>query len=201
MKEYYAIKAIDGKTINKILNNWTLCRGMVNKHSSVYRGFNTLEDAVNYLGSKNKIIFCGFSNKGIAPQSVIKHRSKKKPIPTFPKGERLVQRYLDSLGIVYNTQRDTLECINPKTGRVLPYDFELPKEKIIIEVNGIEHYKFIKCFHKSEEEFEYQKYRDRIKREFAVANGYKFVELKWTSKHSYSWVTEKLQDAGIGGTR
>ncbi len=199
-KNYYAIKTIDGKKINAILDDWNSCKSMVYNHRSVYKGFVSLEDALNYLGRKNKILFYGLGDAGVS-RVRRKKPVKNSPPPTFPKGERLVKRYLDSLRIDYRTQGDTLSCINPKTGRPLPYDFELPKEKIIIEVNGKEHYKFMKYFHETTEGFEYQKYKDEVKRNFAIANGYTFIELKWTHKHSYSWVVENLQEYGIGGKK
>lgn len=199
-KNYYAIKTIDGKKINAVLDNWSSCKNMVYNHQAVYKGFVSLEEAINYLGCKNKILFYGFGNGEV---SKIKHKKNPKNShpPTFPKGERLVKRYLDSVRISYRTQGDTLKCINPKTGRPLPYDFELPDEKIIIEVNGKEHYRFMKYFHGTEEGFAYQKYKDEVKRNFAIANGYTFIELKWTHKHSYSWVVEKLQEHGVGGKK
>lgn len=197
MVNYYAIKSIDGKVVNQILNNWKLCKGKVHNHRAIYKGFEKLEDAINYLGCANKIRFCGFG-KEITPNRGKAHKSHK-PIPQYSKGERLVERYLKFLGVDYVTQYNTLCCINPKTGKQLPYDFELPNEKIIIEVQGEEHYKYIKAFHKDYAEFEYQQYRDTVKREFATENGYTFIELKWSKKHSYSWVVTKLQEFGLGG--
>lgn len=199
-KNYYAIKTVDGKQVNAISNSWELCKDMVYNHRSVYKGFVSLDEAIGYLGSKSKITFCGFDNGKSGSQEVRRKKSNKKSNPpVFPKGEKFVKRYLDFLGVNYCTQGDTLKCINPKTGRVLPYDFELPEEKIIIEVNGKEHYRFIKYFHGNKEGFEYQKYKDEVKREFALSKGYKYIELKWTKKHPYSWVVSKLQEMGLGG--
>jgi hypothetical protein len=60
---------------------------------------------------------------------------------------------------------------NPETGRALPYDLYLVNEKIFIEINGAQHYKFIWFYHKNIENFEYRKKIDRMKRKFARANG------------------------------
>lgn len=92
-------------------------------------------------------------------------------------GEFLVKKYLEENKINFATQFNTLKCINPKTKHILPYDFEIKERKIIIEVQGQQHEKYIEFFHSSEEAFEYQKYKDEFKKEFALKNGYEFVEI------------------------
>lgn len=50
------------------------------------------------------------------------------------------------------------------------YDFYLPKFNICIEVDGIEHFKQIKKFHKSLQDFLKSQERDRRKNSYALAN-------------------------------
>lgn len=95
-------------------------------------------------------------------------------------GESAVQSYLMELGVQYLTQRATLKCINPETGHVMPYDFELPQSKIIIEVQGEQHRSFIERFHADMDGFEYQKWKDAHKKKFAMQAGYTFLEI-WYS--------------------
>lgn len=95
-------------------------------------------------------------------------------------GESIVQCYLNELGIQYLTQRATLKCTNPETGHVMPYDFELPQDKIIIEVQGEQHRSFIERFHADMDGFEYQKWKDAHKKQFALQAGYIFLEI-WYS--------------------
>lgn len=92
-------------------------------------------------------------------------------------GESVVQSYLKELGVQYLTQRSTLKCINPETGHVMPYDFELPQSRIIIEVQGEQHRSFIERFHADMDDFEYQKWKDAHKKKFAVQSGYTFLEI------------------------
>ena len=79
-------------------------------------------------------------------------------------GEYKVKSFLESRNIKYLIQRDTLPCKNPITGHILPYDFELPEQKLIIEVQGEQHTHFISFFHSSKEAFEYQQFKDNIKK-------------------------------------
>lgn len=92
-------------------------------------------------------------------------------------GEAIVEDFLKRNNIPYKTQRKTLRCINPETGFVLPYDFELTGKNILIEVQGNQHRQFVPVFHITEEGFEYQKKKDEFKRIFAVSRGYTLIEI------------------------
>lgn len=92
-------------------------------------------------------------------------------------GEIIVEEFFKKYNIKYKTQRDTLECINPDTGFVMPYDFELVGKRILVEVQGEQHRKFIPRFHVTDDGFQYQQKKDRYKREFAEQKGYKLIEV------------------------
>lgn len=53
-KSFYAIKAIDNKEINKIVTTWEECKVITDHHAAVYKGFFTIEDALNYLENMTK---------------------------------------------------------------------------------------------------------------------------------------------------
>ena len=95
-------------------------------------------------------------------------------------GEAIIKAYLDEMQITYFTQRETLKCVNPDTGYVMPYDFELPDYKVIIEVQGEQHRSFIERFHIDQEGFRYQQQRDAYKKKYAEENGYTVIEI-WYS--------------------
>lgn len=95
-------------------------------------------------------------------------------------GEAIIKAYLDEKQIKYFTQRETLKCVNPDTGYVMPYDFELPEYKVIIEVQGEQHRSFIERFHIDIEGFHYQQERDAYKKRYAEENGYEVIEI-WYS--------------------
>ncbi len=58
-------------------------------------------------------------------------------------------------------------------------DFFLPNRKIVIEVNGRQHSKHIKFFHKTIAAFNEQKIRDQRKREWCKLNNFKLVEINY----------------------
>lgn len=101
-----------------------------------------------------------------AADKVAKHQKSK--------GERIVEEFLKSVGLPYCTQYKTLKCINPITGKQLPYDFEIPDFKVIVEVQGKQHYESVPYFH-GKTTIKYQLFKDSFKRQFAIENGYKFV--------------------------
>ena len=41
----YAVKAVDGKEVNKVLINWTECKSLVLGHNAVYKSFKDDEEA------------------------------------------------------------------------------------------------------------------------------------------------------------
>ena len=59
----------------------------------------------------------------------------------------------------------------------MPYDFELPQYKLIIEVQGEQHTKFIEYFHGTLENYNYQIWKDSYKKDYAISKGYKYVEI------------------------
>lgn len=95
---------------------------------------------------------------------------------TKSSGEAIVEAYLKSMYKI-KTQRDTLPCVNPLTNHIMPYDIEIPSKKLIIEIQGEQHLKFIPYFHITEAGFTYQKYKDEIKREYAESCGYRVIYL------------------------
>jgi very-short-patch-repair endonuclease len=108
-------------------------------------------------------------------------------------GEAAIKSYLVKSGVKFVTQRDTLRCVNPDTGYVMPYDFELPDIKLLIEVQGEQHRRFVEMFHVDEVGFEYQKKKDTYKRRFAEKNGYMLLEI-WYDEIAKGQYQTKIMD-------
>lgn len=93
---------------------------------------------------------------------------------------------------------------NPVTGQFFKYDIEIPSLSLIIEVNGEQHYKrtsefnrfrSLKSIKTPEEELEYQKFKDDIKRVYALEKGYSFLEIPYTSERGRGY--KQLIDSAI----
>ncbi len=64
-------------------------------------------------------------------------------------------------------------------GIKLYFDFYLPELRVLIEVQGEQHYKFNKFFHKNEASFLDQKYRDSLKNQWANTNNFKLLQFSY----------------------
>lgn len=95
-----------------------------------------------------------------------------------------VIKYLNELNLDIKTEHEcTIKPINPDTGYILPYDIEIVNYKIIIEIQGKQHYKLLNDGHPWLKNLTPQDYLDKrirydkIKKDFAIKNGYKFLEI------------------------
>lgn len=57
------------------------------------------------------------------------------------KGEEKIRKILNNLNIEYITQQRFNDCINPKTGYKMPFDFYIPSLDTLIEFDGEQHFK------------------------------------------------------------
>jgi len=88
--------------------------------------------------------------------------------------ERYIQEYLDSIDIEYEKEKTFDDLKNPKSGRKLRFDFWIPSKNLIIEVNGVQHYKPID-FWGGEEKYQEQIYRDEIKKKYLESSNIKLL--------------------------
>jgi hypothetical protein len=108
-----------------------------------------------------------------------------------------VRLYLKDLGYnILHEDKCTLKCYNPTTNHLLRYDNEIVELKLIIEVNGIQHYQITNFHVWSSKRFnttpEYElkslQERDKFKKEFALANNYSYLEIPyWADDKNETW--------------
>ena len=110
--------------------------------------------------------------------------------------QRKVNEYICSL---YDTVNHEFECniiaTNFKTNYKLPYDNEIPEIKLIIEVNGEQHYKASSYFYgenqeEANEKFKQRQELDKLKMEYALNQGYEFLVIPyWADDKKETWKT------------
>jgi len=102
-----------------------------------------------------------------------------------------VSSYLESLGyLLKHEHRCTILPVNPKTKHSLPYDNEICKLKLIIEVHGQQHYLpdayrtiWKRDSMTPDQLLHKRKLYDRYKKLFALSKGYFYLEIPyWTEK-------------------
>lgn len=128
----------------------------------------------NYINSRTEIKHrcnkCGFIYK---QRPAIHLQDHGCPNCSRSLGERHIQIYLNKHHIPYKEQKKFPDCVYKYE---LPFDFYLPKQKVLIEYQGLQHFEFNKHFHKTKEMFEERKLRDKIKKEYAKKHNYILLE-------------------------
>lgn len=89
----------------------------------------------------------------------------------------------DLLKEIYPLDTICEELILPGLG--LTVDFFLPLRRLGVEVQGEQHYKFNKHFHKDEFGFGRSRLRDNDKKRWFEVNNLNFVELNWENQDEW----------------
>lgn len=103
-------------------------------------------------------------------------RGRRCPKCNYSKGEKLVEYVLKDMNKEYVPQYEFKDLKHVKN---LSYDFYLPHEKILIEYQGIQHYKPVELFG-GEKQYIIQKKHDELKREYAKNKKIKIIEVPYT---------------------
>ena len=91
------------------------------------------------------------------------------------KGETEIVRILDKLGIRYYNNHKFDDC---KHILHLKFDFYLPDYNMVIEYDGIQHFKPVKKFG-GVERFKLDKYRDSLKNKYCEDNNIKMLRIAY----------------------
>ena len=91
----------------------------------------------------------------------------------FSSGELLVSHILSELNIEFEIQKKFNFSNNYK------YDFYIPSKNTVIEYHGIQHYEFVKLFHKTESVFLYKQNIDKNKKQMVVDNNINYIEIPY----------------------
>lgn len=107
------------------------------------------------------------------------------------KGETKVSEWLNSHDIVYELHKSFDDC-RSDIGCKLNFDFYLPRQGVLIECNGVQHYEPVDFFG-GEERFAYQLRHDSIKHEYAKQKGFRYLVLD-CRKDNLSCIDDILSD-------
>lgn len=110
---------------------------------------------------------------------------------TISHGEELTRKILEEYRLGFEQQKkfDGLVGVN---GGKLSYDFFVERY-LLIEIQGEQHYKPLDLFG-GEERFKQQQEHDRLKREFAINNGYKLLEIPYFSPRDLNNLEKTLRE-------
>lgn len=99
------------------------------------------------------------------------------------KGELFCRTILEEQGVNFVEQYQFKDCINPKTGKQLFFDFYLPDYNCLIEYDGEQHFKDKSLF--SHDDFEERCYRDEVKNLYCLTKGITLIRIPYTHLKKY----------------
>lgn len=112
------------------------------------------------------------------------------------KGEKKINIFLKKNNINFEKQKIFYDCINPKTGKNLKFDFYIQKYNLLIEYDGEYHFSPWRLYSSKEnavENFEKLKIRDNIKNEYCKKNDILLLRIPYTEfKNIENIITDYL---------
>jgi len=148
------------------------CKDVATKFGNEYKVIGTYKNNNTKITVKH--VTCGNIWK-IKPANLLSGYGC--PLCKQSKGEIYIKQSLDQLGIPYTTQKTFNNLVDK---RKLSYDFYLPELNILIEYQGIQHYR-VSDFFGGKQKLIKQKKHDAMKRSYALTNGYLLLEIKYTN--------------------
>lgn len=150
-------------------------------------------------GTKIYYICPKHSQFGVQEKHVSKIKTQGCSYCAESQGELEIRVYLENHDIEFNTQFwfDDLRGVG---GLPLSYDFYLPQYNCLIEFQGIQHEKPVDLFG-GEKQFLIQKEHDRRKKEYALTQGYGFIEIWYTDINDIESILDSilfLNDKAVG---
>lgn len=134
-----------------------------------------------YDGTHNKLEFtCLICKESFSTEPNAILRLSGCPFCRLYHGEEEIKKFLDDYGIGYQYAKKFKDC---KDKRSLHFDFYLSDKKMLIEYDGLQHYKSIEFFG-GKDQFKKQLKHDSIKNSYAASHGYLLYRIPYQDKLS-----------------
>lgn len=95
------------------------------------------------------------------------------------KGEQVIQNILQINNIEYKRQYWFNDCVNPRTGNKLFFDFYLPQYNRCIEFDGEQHYQSRERGYFTSEKVQEIQFRDSVKNQYCKDHGIDLRRIMW----------------------
>jgi len=164
------------KCVGKQLNREETIARLIEIHGNIYD-----YSEVDVRKAKDKIkILC--KKHGAFLQSLDCHkRGQGCPNCKKSKAVNLIKIFLEENKFDYKTEFTFNNCRNPKTNKLLPFDFYIPTKNICIEYDGEQHFKPMRFSRNNQKELEEIQYRDEIKNSFCKNYKIKLIRLDFNN--------------------
>jgi len=110
------------------------------------------------------------------------------------KGEKKIGEWLSEHNTEFVGNKSFSDCINPKSGHKLRFDFYLPHKNILIEYDGKQHFEFVENWQQDRRKFMDGLEKDRIKTEYAKNKNIRLIRIPYTKYKKIENILEKELD-------
>ena len=121
------------------------------------------------------------------------------------KGEQIINNILLEHNIEFERQKTFESCRNPITNHILFFDFYLPKQHILIEYDGVQHFtSSTTSSWNTDENLVITQQRDEVKNNWCKENNIPLIRIPYTQLQNLSWkflqtlIEEVLTNENIG---
>lgn len=172
---------MNGKNSSSTTNNFIIKANIIHKNKYDY-------SQVNYINAKTKIkISC--EKHGLFEQSPTNHLAGKGCLKCKEsRGEMAIKHHLNIRNVDFITEKTFYNC---KNVNVLPFDFYLPKQNLLIEFDGKQHYEQISYFG-GIDAFTNRQKNDNIKTKFAEDNDIALIRIKFDEINNIENILNKI---------
>lgn len=108
----------------------------------------------------------------------------------YSNGILKIQKFLNENSINFKEEFKFKDCRNSFTGQLLPFDIYIESLNVIIEFDGIQHYKSVKYFG-GEKRFKQTKINDKIKNDFCKENNIHLIRIPYTEESNIEKILEE----------
>ena len=105
------------------------------------------------------------------------------------KGEIKIRTFLDEHNIKYKRQYKFSDLYDKNKNNPLKFDFYLEDFNLLIEFDGIQHFK--KCWYDTDEDLQDRKQKDKLKTEYCNKNNYSLLRIKYTELKNVDNILKK----------
>ena len=111
------------------------------------------------------------------------------------KGETVISLILNNLNIKFDKEKTFKECINPKTGYPLRFDFYLPDYNCCIEYDGEQHFKFGSGWNTEQHHLSVRQH-DQIKNQYCKNNNIRLIRIPYIDYNilTADYLIQKLKE-------
>jgi hypothetical protein len=97
------------------------------------------------------------------------------------KGELKIREFLTKGKIKFVSNKMFKDCVNPKTGHQLKFDFYLSEQNALVEYDGKQHFEFIENWQQDKNKFLSGIEKDKIKNEYCKIKNIRLLRIPYTN--------------------